>query len=117
MNLDNLGGRKFVLAILSLVAGLLTHSLSPKGLSTEVVAMIVGILGTFSVANTVATVKAPNSQEPTDVPEQVPSPATSAPVEPVADNGQTALLEQIAITVSNTQQLLVNAMQANNQQK
>lgn len=128
MNLEALGGRKFLLAIISLVAGLLTHSLSPKGLSTEVVAMIVGIIGTFSVSNTIATIKAPGSQEPTEI-----APEPTGGVQPnysltIGQDGsivdyseqlksQAALLEQIAITVSNTQQMLVNAMQAGQQNK
>jgi hypothetical protein len=110
MDFDKVGGRKFVLAIVSLIAGLVTHVLSVKGLTSEVVGLIVGVIGTFSVANTVATVKAPGSQEiEADV--QLPPPA------PPVDNGQTALLEQIAVTVGQTQQLLINAMQAGNQQK
>jgi len=107
MDFDKIGGRKFVLAVISLIAGLATHVLSAKGLTTEVVGLIVGVIGTFSVANTVATVKAPGSQEGNTSSEE-----TTA-IQPAAATAATeALLEQIAVTVGQTQQLLINAMQA-----
>ena len=109
MNFDKIGGRKFVLAIISLIAGLVTHVLSAKGLTSEVVGLIVGVIGTFSVANTVSTIKAPTQEA-----------AVEDDGEVIADNSaelmksHEALLEQIALTVGQTQQMLLNAMQAGN---
>ena len=117
MNFDAIGGRKFVLAIISLIAGLVTHVLSAKGLTTEVVGLIVGVIGTFSVANTVTTIKAPTETEVSEPSESI-LPSVRQPDEYSEQfASQQALLEQIAITVSNTQQMLVNAMQAGSQQK
>lgn len=106
--LEKLGGRKFVLAIISLVAGLLTHALSPKGLNAEVVGLIVGIIGTFSAAN------AYNTAKTVDV---------GAPAEPVvaADNSEQlnrieTTVEAIGKSALSTQQILVNAMQGNRPQ-
>jgi hypothetical protein len=111
MNIEALGGRKFVLALFSLVAGMLTHALSPKGLSTEVVAMIVGVLGTFSVANTVATVKVPGSQA---APIEESEPKEQQPA--LVDHSEQlsrieSTVEAIGKSALQTQQILVNAMQ------
>ena len=113
MTLESLGGRKFVLALFSLVAGLLTHALSPKGLSAEVVGLVVGVLGTFSVANTVATVKTSGGQVAEEVAE---APVVAAAVEPASHTEQLNRIEEtvnaIGKTALQTQQVLVNAMQA-----
>lgn len=109
MDFDKIGGRKFVLAVISLIAGLATHVLSAKGLTTEVVGLIVGVIGTFSVANTVATVKAPGSQEGAASSSEEHEEGTAVTTTNAATE---VLLEQIAVTVGQTQQLLINAMQA-----
>ena len=115
MNFDKIGGRKFVLAIISLIAGLATHVLSVKGLSTEVVGLIIGVIGTFSVANTVATIKTPGSQDVSELEFDALPPVDHTQLDLL--RGQQALLEQIAVTVGGTQQMLLNAMQAGNQPK
>jgi hypothetical protein len=118
--LERFGGRKFVLALFSLVAGLLTHSLSPKGLSAEVVGLIVGVLGTFSAANTLLAHKAIGSAPASE--EEAPATYTIGIGKDgnVVDHGdQLNRIEEtsnaIGKTVLQTQQLLVNAMQAGKQ--
>ena len=108
--LDRLGGRKFVLALFSLVAGLLTHALSPKGLSAEVVGLVVGVLGTFSVANTVATVKTSGGQVAEEAPQATYTIGVSQPSEQLDRIEET--VNAIGKTALQTQQVLVNAMQA-----
>lgn len=110
--LERLGGRKFVLAIISLVAGLLTHALSPKGLSTEVVAMIVGLVGTFSIANTVSTVHdiKTNKDEPVVSTSILTDEQLLSMMEKIA--GIETTTEAIGASTLQTQQILVNALQS-----
>lgn len=124
--IDRLGGRKFILALLSLVAGLLTHAFSAKGLSTEVVAMIVGLVGTFSIANTVSTVKGIQAPEPEETREPTYTIAVGkdgnvvdhaeqlARIEVLCDKiaGIETTTEAIGKSALQTQDILVKALQS-----
>lgn len=53
--LEALGGRKFIMGIVTTAAGCAVHVLSPKGLTPELVALLLGVSGGFSITNLMAT--------------------------------------------------------------
>ncbi len=66
--LDQLGGRKFLLSLIVIAAGIAVAVASPKGLTTEVTALLLGVLGVFSGANALVTSKmGPEGAEPSEV--------------------------------------------------
>ncbi len=60
--LEQLGGRKFLLSLIVIASGIATAILSPKGLTTELTALLLGVLGVFSGANAVVTSKMAGSE-------------------------------------------------------
>ncbi len=66
MWLEKLGGRKFVLALISLILGTGLAIHNPAGLTPELVGLILGVVGTFGISNAVVTTKAmgmPSAEE------------------------------------------------------
>lgn len=55
MLFEKIGGRKFVAYIVTVIGGILVHVLSAKGMSTELTALMLGALGTFSASNAFVT--------------------------------------------------------------
>lgn len=55
---EKLGGRKFVLSLLVIAVGTAVQILSPNGVTSEFVALLVGVAGVFGAANAVVTNKA-----------------------------------------------------------
>lgn len=51
MDIDTFGGRKMVLAVVVVVAGLLAHALLSNGLSDTLVTLLLGVMGSFTVGN------------------------------------------------------------------
>lgn len=100
MWLDILGGRKFVLALVSLGTGAAVSILSPKGLSPELVALILGSLGAFSASNAVLSHKAmsSSSEEPAG---EDPQPAVATP-EPVDLSPIYAVISELSSAVGET---------------
>lgn len=64
---DKLGGRKFILAVLGLVALVLLAVFKPGSISAELITGILGLAAMFNASNTVTTVKGLNA--PTTPPE------------------------------------------------
>ena len=60
MNLDSFGGRKFLMAIMLMIAGVLIEIYSKNGLSTNMAGMLAAIYATFSASNVIASNKALN---------------------------------------------------------
>lgn len=53
--LDAIGGRKFLLTLLVLALGTAVQMLSPKGVTAEYTALLVGVIGTFHASNAFIT--------------------------------------------------------------
>jgi hypothetical protein len=51
MNIETLGGRKFLLSNVALLSVVVLGALKPDALTTELVGAIVGILGAYSASN------------------------------------------------------------------
>jgi len=49
--LDKLGGRKMAIAIISLIAGVIIDLTTTRGLSQNLMYLMLGIIGTFSITN------------------------------------------------------------------
>ena len=104
--LDVIGGRKFAAFLIATLAGVLTHTLSSKGLTAEVTALLIGLVGTFTASNAFVTAKtgeggavAPEAAE--SEPEQpAPAPAATAS-EPILP-----AIEQLSVAQANTNKLL-----------
>lgn len=58
MALDKLGGRKFVLALLTILVGTAVQILSPNGVNDSFVALLVGITAAFGASNAFVSSKA-----------------------------------------------------------
>lgn len=118
--LDKLGGRKFVLSIISLVAGVAASSLSVKGLTPELVGLIVGVLATFSGTNVMVSKAAMQTSSSdaaapvTETEQQVALPAPAVDQSEIIERldriEQT--VGQVAVSASNTNKLLASAMAA-----
>lgn len=78
---EKLGGRKFVAFIIIIVGGVLLHVFSSKGVTTEVTALLLGALGTFSASNALVTRAHANTSEEAEE-EEVTSPPAPVQVEP-----------------------------------
>ena len=63
MNLDNLGGRKFILAVFVIIILTVVAIIKPEALNAEFVSGLIGIVASFSIANTMTTVKAMGQQQ------------------------------------------------------
>lgn len=55
--LQKLGGRKFIMAIIAIGAGMYLEMMTPHGLSVNMTGLLVGLVGAFSAANYMATAK------------------------------------------------------------
>jgi hypothetical protein len=58
MNLDSFGGRKFLMALVLIIAGVIIEIYSKNGLSTNMAGMLAAIYATFSATNVIASNKA-----------------------------------------------------------
>lgn len=112
--LQRVGGRKFVLALILVVAIVALASLAPTALTTEVVVGLLGVLATFSGSNAflsrLAIGKAPKAvaaveeqpQEPTDMPEAVGQDSVAQDTE----MRLTSLEQRVSQNESNTSQII-----------
>jgi hypothetical protein len=78
---EKLGGRKFVMSLCLLIAGIAIELRSPTGMSTNMVGFMLGILATFSASNVVATLRAGSSSPANEpaAPVEASQPAEPAP--------------------------------------
>lgn len=74
---EKIGGRKFIAYVITVVGGIAVHVLSPKGVSTELTALMLGALGTFSASNAFISRSHANSQESEG--EEAAAPAQAEP--------------------------------------
>jgi hypothetical protein len=58
MSLDNFGGRKFLMALILIIAGVIIEIYSKNGLSVNMAGMLAAIYATFSAGNVIASNKA-----------------------------------------------------------
>lgn len=77
MNLDNLGGRKFILAVFVIIILTVVAVIKPEALNAEFVSGLIGIVASFSIANTMTTVKAMGQRQPDEF--QSESPEVTVP--------------------------------------
>lgn len=114
MDFDKLGGRKFVSTVIILIIG---AGMQAAGrFTTEFGVFLASVLAVFSGANSYLSAKTAGlAPAAASAPEQedVEAPELAAPpVNASLTDSDRALLEQIAVTVGQTQQILINAMQA-----
>ena len=67
---DKLGGRKFILAILGLIALVLLAVFKPEAISAELITGILGLTAMFNASNTVTTIKGLTAPTPPYEPTQ-----------------------------------------------
>jgi len=79
MNLEALGGRKFLLTLLTLAVGTAVQILSPHGVTTEFAALLVGLTTAFGAAN--ALITSATSQPVAAAGETTPQPVDLGPLE------------------------------------
>jgi hypothetical protein len=109
-NLDAIGGRKFVLTILILLSGIAMQAIGK--FSTELGIFMASVLGVFCGSNAYLTAKSMVTSVAEGVvnsasQEQTPKAQPDAAIMP--------LLQQIAVTVGQTQEILLRAMNASNE--
>jgi hypothetical protein len=63
---DKLGGRKFVLGVLSLLALVVLATVKPTAITPELITGILGILGLFNATNAATSIKAMATQKPSE---------------------------------------------------
>lgn len=116
--LESIGGRKFLLSILVLGAGVGVHLGSPKGLSPELVALMLGIAGGFQITNMMANkhgLQFGNGAAAAS--EEQSSSEASEPAAPVPEQGLQEqmneirqMMLQVAQSSANTNKLLAAAL-------
>lgn len=84
--IDSLGGRKFLLTLLTLAIGTAVQILSPLGVTTEFAALLVGLTTAFGAANAVITATATNAEG-----------TTPAQVDTTELDGQITLVRDFAV--------------------
>lgn len=103
---DKLGGRKFILAVLGLIALVLLAVFKPEAISAELITGILGLAAMFNASNTVTTVKG------------LVAAGGSAPVPPQPPSGE-SVQDYVKVELLNMQQQLdeakVQASTATNQ--
>lgn len=113
MNFEKIGGRKFVLSVLSMLLGV-GVVLAGKPLTFELTGLIVGILAAFTGGNVMVSKAAINSNggkmaETSD--EDVSEPSQeAAPTNSEQLNRIETTVNQIALSTANTNKLLVAAI-------
>ena len=133
--MEKLGGRKFVLTIISLIVGTVVEVYSKNGVSATFASLLAGLVATFGVANTVLSHKAIGAKpteaveasepEPTEEPEEEETvlvkdiPRISIDLSPVYAKldsiaeqqlKQGELLANVGLTAQNTNKLLAAAL-------
>jgi hypothetical protein len=56
---DKVGGRKFIVAVIAISAGVAIELVKPSGLSVELAGFLLGMVGAFSIGNVVSKTHAP----------------------------------------------------------
>ena len=120
--MESLGGRKFLMAVVIIIAGTAIELIGKSGLSATMATFLVGILSAFSAANVISTVRAPAAeeaiappiQEPVSVPEPVEDPRIANLVEKQSTI-ETAL-EGLQKTTANIQKTLVTLISSGRNQ-
>lgn len=112
MNFEKIGGRKFVLSVLSMLLGV-GVVLAGKPLTFELTGLIVGILAAFTGGNVMVSKAAINSNggkvaETSDV--DISEPSQEVPTNSEQLNRIEATVNQIALSTANTNKLLVAAI-------
>lgn len=112
MNFEKIGGRKFVLSVLSMLLGV-GVVLAGKPLTFELTGLIVGILAAFTGGNVMVSKAAINSNggkmaETSD--EDVSEPSQEVPTNSEQLNRIETTVNQIALSTANTNKLLVAAI-------
>lgn len=111
--LAKLGGRKFVVTLVAVVAGLLTHGLG-AGLTTEVVTLLLGVVGIFVSGNAMTTIKSlglGNKSEP--VADAVVTENPVASIQAQLDSIQQTVESAAQLTLQ-TQQIILAAVEQGN---
>ena len=124
--LEKVGGRKFVVALTVLGLAVGTDVLAAKGLSTNLMATLLGVLGAFSASNLVSKRYAPKTTSQTsdevslaEVEQAVKEPGeawqqpeASSNVELEALEARVAAIEEAGEQIMKNQQLLSQSIQA-----
>lgn len=112
MDFDKIGGRKFVAFLVATIAGVLTHALSSKGLTAEVTALLIGLVGTFSASNAFTTAKELSTRPASEDISQLESEPVEVEVAPAPEMPNIMpTLEQLAVSSQNTNKLLAVLLQ------
>jgi len=81
--MDYLGGRKFVMGLIMVAAGVVIEIYGKNGLSTNMVALLGAVYATFNAANALVTTKTASAaaSQPAEEAEPAPAPVVQAPQE------------------------------------
>lgn len=115
MNFEKIGGRKFVLSVLSMLLGV-GVVLAGKPLTFELTGLIVGILAAFTGGNVMVSKAAINSSgkvaenNEQKVEESTTVQNTTPLIDPEQLNRIEVTVNQIALSTANTNKLLVAAI-------
>lgn len=101
--IDNIGGRKFTLSLLSLIGIVAVAVTKPEALTTESVIGILGVVAAYSGSNSFITAFAQRGKQLAAAPPVEPSQAVS---EPVVDPG----LEERVSNLETTQAQIIEAV-------
>lgn len=117
MDFNKIGGRKFISTVIILLIGAVLQGLNK--FTAEFGVFLASVLAVFSGSNAYLSAKTAGMVAPEQAAETpTESVAPEVPTAQAAIDPETrALIEQIAVTVGQTQQILINAMQAGQQQK
>lgn len=100
--LEAMGGRKFIMALFIMGAGIVIEIKNPNGISVSMVGLLSAIYATFSASNTIITNKQAKTSD--GAPEVITVPSTpesgEAPVAPIANEEVSQLRAQLIPIIS-----------------
>lgn len=110
--MEHLGGRKFVLTLILIAAGVLVDTFSSKGISQELVALFVGIMTVYGASNAAISMKALKVEGSGSQAEPQAVVDYSAPIAEVNQQLQQLgkTVEAIGLSSTNTNKLLMAAL-------
>lgn len=114
--LEKIGGRKFLMALITIGAGIVVELMSRNGLSANMVALLGAIYATFSTANAYVTGKAatsaPGESEAPSLPsaEELAAPAAQAIGQ--LHQSLSGILNQVGAEIAKTNEVQVKQSEA-----
>lgn len=113
--MEKFGGRKFILTLILIAAGILVDTLSVKGISQELVALFVGLITIYGASNAAISMKALKVDSSTSAPDPAIAEQQAANLTELNGtlNQLSQTIEAIGLSSTNTNKLLMAIISKN----